>query len=378
VTSLSIEVGVMWLSLHRCKFLSTTFFQRCTLSNVTTIRPSTRPRLSEVAALAGVSEKTVSNVINNYPHVTERTRSKVESALTELNYRPNLSARSLASGRTGFIALAVPGLDNPYFAELAGHVIQAAAAQNWTVLIEQTGGSTATESQVVGGVMPYLVDGIVLHPEALSAAELTARMDSTPIVLIGEKSLDHVVDHVAADNVAAAHDLTSHLLSTGRRRIAVVGIERDTEFTTSALRFEGYSSALANAGIALDPDLAVVVDNFKRADGVDAVNQLMALPNPPDAIICFNDVIAVGALSRLNAMGIDVPGAIAVAGFDNLDETLYTAPPLTTIAWDTRRIAEEAIALLAARQGGEQRPQQEVSVGYDLVVRGSTATAARP
>ena len=324
--------------------------------------------------MAGVSQKTVSNVINNHPHVTVGTRTKVEAALTELNYRPNLSARSLASGRTGFIALALPGLDNPYFAELVGHVIQAAAAHNWTVLIEQTGGGADSETQVVGGSIPYLVDGIVLHPEALSSAQLASRLDNTPIVLIGEKSLDHVVDHVAADNVAAARELTNHLLASGRRRIAAIGIEEHTDFTTSALRFEGYRAALTEAGISVDPAYLGVVDGYKRADGVTAIDRLMALPEPPDAVICFNDVIAVGALSRLNALGVPVPGTVAVAGFDNIDETQYSFPPLTTIAWDTRTIAEQAVALLAERQGdGEQLPQREISVGFELLARGSTA-----
>lgn len=336
--------------------------------------PTVRPRLSEVAARAGVSEKTVSNVINNYPHITERTRLKVEEALRELNYRVNLSARSLAGGRTGFIALALPGLHNPYFAELAGHVIEAAAAQKWTVLIEQTGGSTDSEAQVVSGVMPYLVDGIVLHPESLNASDLAARSDTTPLVLIGEKTLDHVADHVWADNIAAARDLTRHLLASGRRRIAVIGIERDTAFSTSALRFEGYRSALEEAGIAPDRRYAIEVERFTRADGAQAAAALMGLDVPPDAIICFNDVIAIGVLSGLNTRGVDVPRDVAVAGFDDIDESLYSCPPLTTIAWDTRTIAEQAIALLAERQGtGDQPPLRDISVGYQLIARASTA-----
>src|SRR5690349_7063135 len=108
-----------------------------------------RPRLRDVAELAGVSEKTVSNVVNDYPYITEATRAKVQAAIAQLNYRVNPSARSLSSGRTGFIAFAVPGLDNPYFAELASHVIAAAAAERWTVLIEQTGGQNASESDMV-------------------------------------------------------------------------------------------------------------------------------------------------------------------------------------------------------------------------------------
>lgn len=331
---------------------------------------STRPRLSEVAARAGVSEKTVSNVINNYEHVSTATREKVERALTDLNYRVNLSARSLASGRTGFIALAVPGLDNPYFAELAGHVITAAAAHKWTVLIEQTGGQHDTESQVIGGIMP--VDGIVLHPESLTSSEL---LDSaTPVVLIGEKTLGHVADHVVADNVAAAYDLTRHLLDSGRRRIACIGLEEGSAFTTSALRFEGYEKALVEAGLSVDPTIVVSGEGYKRADGVKAINALLSLDERPDAIMCFNDVLAIGVLHGLTSSGIAVPNDIAVAGFDNIEETEYSAPPLTTIAWDTRTIAERAVDLLAQRQGGgEQPPLREISVGYELMVRGSTA-----
>ena len=332
---------------------------------------STRPRLSEVAARAGVSEKTVSNVINKYEHVSASTREKVELALTELNYRVNLSARSLASGRTGFITLAVPGLDNPYFAELAGHMITAAAAHKWTVLIEQTGGRHDTESQVIGGIMP--VDGIVLHPEALTSSEL---LDSaTPVVLIGEKTLDHVADHVVADNVAAAQDLTEHLLQTGRRRIACIGLEENSPFTTSALRFEGYQRALRAAGIEPDPALQIPSLSVKRADGLAAITQLLSLDERPDAVICFNDVLASGVLHGLSLAGVPVPSGIAVAGFDNIEETQYSAPPLTTIAWDTKTIAEQAVGLLAERQGaGEHPPLREISVGYQLIVRGSTAS----
>ncbi len=337
-----------------------------------------RPRLSEVAARAGVSEKTVSNVINNYPHVTARTREKVEQALAELNYRVNLSARSLASGRTGFIALAVPGLSNPYFATLAGHVIQAAASQQWTVLIEQTDGDRNPESEVVGGSTSYLVDGIVLHPESLTSADLAARADSTPLVLLGEKPLNHVADRVVADNIAAAAELTRHLLDGGRTRIATIGLEPDSELMASALRSEGVRTALAAAGRTLDPELTITVEEYQRADGAAAMAALLALPTPPDAVICFNDILAMGALSQLNRARVAVPDQIAIAGFDDIEEAPFASPSLTTIKWDTKRIAQEAVRLLAERHGSsEALPQREIVVGYELVVRESTSPAVR-
>jgi LacI family transcriptional regulator, repressor for deo operon, udp, cdd, tsx, nupC, and nupG len=334
---------------------------------------ASRPRLSEVAARAGVSMKTVSNVLNAYPHVSERTRQKVETALAELDYRVNLSARSLASGRTGFLALAVPGLRNPYFADLAGHVIQAAAAHRWTVLIEQTGGEPESESAVVGWARPYLVDGILLHPEAITRAQVLGRRDSTPLVLLGERSLDQAADHVAADNVAAAREVTEHLLRTGRRRIAVVGIAPESSLITSSLRFEGYTSALAAASLEVVPEYVVRPEGYDRADGAAAAAHLLGLPERPDAILCFNDVLAVGVLSHLTLAGVRVPREIAIAGFDGIAETAFTSPPLTTIAWDTRAIAEQAVALLADRQGDTEPEPRDISVGFELLVRGSSA-----
>jgi LacI family repressor for deo operon, udp, cdd, tsx, nupC, and nupG len=340
-----------------------------------------RPRLRDVAQLAGVSEKTVSNVVNGYPYITESTRSKVEAALSELNYRVNLSARSMASGRTGFIAFAVPGLDNPYFAELAGHVFRAAADQRWTVLIEQTGGQRATESDVVNS-MQYLVDGMVLHPESLSPDELARHAADTPIVLIGEEDpgptghaapAPKVTDSIVGDSVQAARELTEHLLSTGRRRIAVLGLGNDSDLSTSRYRFEGYEQALRAAGLPVLDELVLPLDHLNRKDGAAATPAVLALADPPDAVICFNDVVAIGLLGGLHAAGIRVPEQIAVAGFDDIDEAGFSVPPLTTIAWDKRTIAETAIRVLAERQAGDTSPPREIAVPYVLQVRGSTA-----
>lgn len=331
-----------------------------------------RPRLVDVAARAGVSQKTVSNVLNDHPHVTVATRLKVEAALTELDYRVNLSARSLASGRTGFIAVALPSLANPYFAQLSGQIIRAAAAHRWTVLIEETGGSEDSESQIVGGAIPYLVDGIIMHPESAGRTAAFGSTERTPLVLIGEKIHDDTADHVAGDAVLAAYDLTRHLLERGRTRIALIGIDGDTDFTTSALRFDGYSRAIAEAGLPLDSALIVPVDDFNRADGALAAERLLAIEPRPDAALCFNDLLAVGLLSTLHRRGVAVPAELAVAGFDDIDEAAFTSPALTTVAWNARALAEQAVELLASRQQDRQRPGRRVTVDYQLVVRDSS------
>lgn len=330
---------------------------------------STRPRLVDVAARAGVSEKTVSNFVNGYPHMSSLTRQKVEAAISELGYRPNLSARSMGRGRTGFIAFAVPGLGNPYFAELAGRVIANAAEHHWTVLIEETGGRKVSEDALVD-TMPYLVDGIILHPESLTAVDIASRGKDTPIVLIGERDLDLVADHVVADNVAAAEEITRHLLDTGRSRIATVGIRPDSDLMTSQLRFEGYRRALASVGKTVDDPLCLPAEALGRAAGAAAARDIAALA--PDAVLCFNAVVAAGLLSGLHALGVQVPGDIAVAAFDDIEEAEFTVPPLTTVAWNVDGIAQAAVRLLAERHVAPDARTREVSVGYDVRVRTST------
>src|SRR6185312_8720233 len=184
---------------------------------------SSRARLKDVAARAGVSVKTVSNVVNGYEHVTPGTRKKVEEALGELGYVPNLAARGLRNGRSGGLALALPELHAPYFAEIAHHVVRAAAERGWTVLVDETEGRLDRERQVAAGIRAHLIDGLILSPLALTAADLDRRAEGVPMVLLGERVRHDVADRVAVDNVRAARDATAHLLDLGRRRIAAIG-----------------------------------------------------------------------------------------------------------------------------------------------------------
>lgn len=183
--------------------------------------------LRDVAARAGVSVKTVSNVVNGYLHVSAATRDRVQRALDELNYRPNLSARNLRNRRSGIVALALPELDLPYFSELTRCVIKAAESQSWTVLIDQTDGLPERESVVLQGIRDQLIDGLIFSPLAASREEITARRDDTPMVLLGELVAEGSADHVVIDNVAAARQATEHLIGLGRRRIAAIGDQRD-------------------------------------------------------------------------------------------------------------------------------------------------------
>ncbi|GIF76107.1 LacI family DNA-binding transcriptional regulator [Asanoa siamensis] len=331
-----------------------------------------RNRLKDVAERAGVSVKTVSNVVNGYAHVRPETRARVEEALAELNYRPNLSARSLRSGRTGVIALAVPELDIPYFAELARHVVDAAATHDWTVLIDQTGGVPERERVVADGVRGQLIDGLIFSPLALTGAELARRADPRPMVLLGERDDHGPLDHVAVDNVAAAREITTHLIASGRRRIAAIGAQRATSGASASMRLTGYKQALAAEGIRFDPRRVASAANWHRADGATAMARLLESGVRPDAVFCFNDTLALGAMRALHEHGLRVPDDVAVAGFDDIEDGRFSVPTLTTVVPDKAEIARLAVELLAKRLAtGSDGAPAELTAGYRVDLRES-------
>lgn len=329
------------------------------------------PGLKDVAARAGVSIKTVSNVVNGYVHVAPDTRARVQDAIDALGYKPNVAARQLRSGRSGVIALALPELQSPYFAEVAGLIVQAAELRSWTVLIDQTDGQADRERNLVAGLRRHAIDGLIFSPLALAGEELAGGGD-TPMVLLGERIWHGPADHVAIDNTAAAADATRHLAGLGRRRIAAIGAQDRPSAATAHQRLAGYHQALAEAGLPAEPMLVAEVDSFHRADGAAAMTRLLDLPEPPDAVFAFNDLLALGAIRALLTRGLRVPQDVAVAGFDDIEDGRFSTPTLTTIAPDTAMIARLAVDLLAERLEEAPEPPREVRVGHRLIIREST------
>ncbi|WP_122817609.1 LacI family DNA-binding transcriptional regulator [Nocardioides pantholopis] len=336
-----------------------------------------RVRLRDVAARAGVSVKTVSNVVNGYQHVSPATRAKVQAVLDETGYRPNLSARNLRVGRTGLIALALPELDNPYFAELAGFVVQAAAERGWTVLVDQTEGEREREQAVASGFPHHLIDGLILSPLALDARDLDERGPAAiPLVLLGERLTTGSADHVAIDNVAAARVATEHLIAQGRTRIAALGHQPEDGARSGVahLRRRGWAEALRHAGLPVDDRHLGEVSSFGREQGASAMAALLDRGTRPDGVLCFNDTLALGALRVLADRGIRVPHDVAVVGIDDVAEGRWSVPRLTSVAPDKEGIARSAVRMLAERlePGGSELPPRDVRAGFELRVRESS------
>jgi DNA-binding LacI/PurR family transcriptional regulator len=330
-------------------------------------------RLKDVAARAGVSVRTVSNVVSGSAPVAAETRRRVQDAIDELGYRPNLAARSLRAGRTGIIGLAIPELHSPYFGELASLVVDAAQRRSWTVVIDQTRGDAEAERRLLTPGGGRVVDGLLISPWALDPAELTATEPAVPLVLLGERGPHGTADRVAVDNIAAAEEATDHLIGLGRRRIAAIGTQPHLHNGTARLRAEGYRRALDRAGIPRDHDSERSVAALHRADGARAMTGLLEGPATPDAVFAFNDELALGALHTAHQRGLRVPEDIAIVGFDDIEDGRYSNPPLTTISPAKQQIAERSLQCLADRiySPGNTVPPQELIVPYRLVVRGT-------
>ncbi|MET7570682.1 LacI family DNA-binding transcriptional regulator [Streptomyces sp. NPDC005492] len=327
--------------------------------------------LRDVAERAGVSMRTVSNVVRGTGRFSEDTRGRVLHAVEELGYRPNTAARRLRTGRSGVLLLAVPELSMPYFAELAGHLLREAAAHGCTLLVEATGGHPEAELEIALGRTDPLVDGVILSP--LTLDDRAAARAEVPLVLLGERLHDLPCPHVTIDNTGAAREATAHLLARGRRRIAVIGRQTVPYAATSATRLAGYREALAEAGVPYDETLAPAVDAYHRADGATAMRTLLDLAEPPDAVFCFADAMAEGALHSVRERGLSVPGDVAVVGFDDVEAARYTAPPLTTVVPDKGELARLAVKALLERIDGVEDEEATVLVaGHRLVVRESS------
>ncbi|WP_433393169.1 LacI family DNA-binding transcriptional regulator [Micromonospora sp. KLBMP9576] len=335
--------------------------------------------LKDIAERAGVSLATVSNVVNGYRPVGEHTRRRVQRAIDELGYTPNLSARHLRRGRTGLIALAVPELTNPYFAELAEIAIREATSLGYTLVMENTAADRDAELMLLNGAQRHIIDGLILSPVRVGRDEVLGRGSDTPLVLIGEGVHDAPHDHIAIDNVAASHLAVRHLVAAGRRRISFIGARLDDDRQAAHLRVRGYREALAEAGLPWRAELVAVTAQFGRSDGVRAMRHLLALDEPPDAVLGYNDLIAIGALRAAVRAGRDVPGDVAVVGIDDIEEGRYSSPTLTTIAPAKEEIAGLAVRRLVARiEGRAVAGALTVQTPFRLVVRESTTGTAHP
>jgi LacI family transcriptional regulator len=317
-----------------------------------------------------VSKTTVSHVLSGNRPVSTETRSRVETAISELGYRPDGIARSLRTRRTHVVALIIPDITNPFYPILSRGLEQALASAGYRTFICSSDGDTERELDFLAEVCDRRVDGIVLDSFHVSVDDVLAVTRSdVPVVWIGGSPRAHPgVDCVRSDDEHGAFEATMHLVDQGHRDIAMV----DGPQGSGTARRNGYLRALAAAGIKPQAEHRVRSD-WTRAGGAVAFAELWATDRRPTAVFCSNDRTAIGVIDAAHDRGLRPPDDLAVVGFDDIEEAAMTTPPLTTVRNPAFETGEAAGRLLGERMsGGYGGPARDVQLPASLVVRASS------
>lgn len=321
-------------------------------------RPPLRPvTMRAVAHDAGVSVATVSRVLNDARYVDPGTRDRVRDSITRLGYRPNRAAQSLTTGRSAVIGVIVADIQVPFFTTLARGIQNRASSAGWLTLVANSDEDADQEDELIRASVERGVDGLIISPAAGPSVALREVAPRLPVVLVDRAVEGLSVDTVLSNNRGAAHGATSHLLALGHRRIAYATETPDK--TSNIERLEGYRSALGEAGV--DPDDGLVWVTDYHTNGAERELRRRLATRRASALICAEGSIALGAIRAVRSLGLRVPDDLSLIGFDQMDWSSATEPPLTVVEQRANRIGSVAADLLIRRLG-----------------RGDAATSAAP
>jgi LacI family transcriptional regulator len=334
-------------------------------------RGSNTITLDHVARAAGVSPATVSRVLNEPARVRQDLCIRVRAAVERLGYVPHGAARALASRRSNTVGAIIPTLDNAIFAKGIGALQRHLNGDGFVLLLASTEYEPERELAELDALIERGVDGIMLVGADHSAA-LYRRLAAKNMPYVNTWTYDPESQHpcVGFDNRGAAARIASHLIDLGHRRFAMIaGIARHND--RAAERIDGVRAVLASRGISLAPD-RIIERPYEIGEGRLTLRSLMRLPEPPTAIICGNDVLAIGALLECLASGISVPDQVSITGFDDLELASHMVPPLTTVRVPSAAMGQQAAMYLIDRiRSRPVRPCLELDV--ELILRGTTA-----
>eukprot|EP01037_Dinobryon_pediforme_P002045 gene2045-2083_t len=319
-----------------------------------------RPRMKDIADLAGVSVATVSRALSGSPLVVEETRLAVETIVRQTGYTINHAGRGLRLQASRQILVLLPTISNPFFAEIVQGVDAQAQKSGYGILVGSTEGSQPREEALARQMLSGAVEGMVILtgrvPAILAGTDHVGRL-----VMVSEEGPDDSIDTIGIDNVAASRDATSYLLSLGHRAIGHIAGPKGNILTRQ--RLAGYHQALHEAAVTPDANLMAHGD-FSVASGSRAMASLLD-KGRPTAVFCANDDMALGAMAEARARGLTVPADLSVVGFDDLPYAAFFDPALTTVTQPRRRFGELAAeALIKGRQGRR-------TLDYTLQIRAS-------
>lgn len=326
--------------------------------------------IKDVAKIAGVSTTTVSHVMNKTRFVAEKTTEKVFAAVEKLNYAPSAVARSLKCNTTRTIGMLVTTSTNPFFAQVVHGVENYCYKEGYTLILCNTEGHFSKQRDYLRMLSEKRVDGLLvicsdLNQELLDLLDKNKEM---PMVVM-DWGRQHVDTDCIQDNAKlGGYIATKHFIDNGHKKIGCLCGPLDK--MTCQNRLAGFRHALNEANLKENPDWIVEAD-FECDSAVKATNKILQQKDRPTALFCFNDTMALAAISTIRQAGLSVPEDISIIGYDNIDLAAFFSPPLTTIHQPKKRLGKTAVKILMARLANKQSKQQIFEIQPELVVRHS-------
>lgn len=330
--------------------------------------------MRDVGTAAGVSTATVSRVLNRSGVVAPELSQRVQQAISDLGYRPNLVARGLRNQTTSVLALVFADIENPFFASVCRGVEDIARRFGYSVLVCNADEDEEKEAEYVNVLTSQSVAGVIIAP-ASDHTNVQPLLDRNVAIVALDRRLPYLSDSVHSDSRAGARSATRHLLDAGARRVGCITGPRGV--TTAEERLAGYREALVAARIAPEAELEGF-GNYREDGGYRATRTMLELPDPPDALFVANNGMLVGALRACVEAGLRIPDDVSLVGFDDLPWADFVQPPITTVRQPTYEIGSAAARLLVERIGGLASPPREIVFQPELVIRGSSIKAFRP
>ncbi|MCU1403765.1 MAG: putative transcriptional regulator, LacI family [Glaciihabitans sp.] len=322
--------------------------------------------MQDVALRAGVSAKTVSRVFNDDPHVTEETRQRVTDAIKELNYVPNMLARTFREGKASVVGIAVPDIGDPFFAAVIRAIDREAQAHDMAIAVTGLGDDPHRERGIVEALLRRQISGLIIAPNSSDQGYLERWTSNLPVIFIDREPSNITADSFVEDDLGAAHTATTHLFELGHRRIAFIGDRGN--IVTSELRLKGYRMALSEVGLDHNEDLIALGPS---EDAERIVAGLLALPSPPTAIFSSNARTSLGVFPALQALGRT---DVALVSFGDFPMASALQPSVTVLDQDAERLGRVAIERLLARlRDPDASLQQRTVLPVELIVRASSA-----
>jgi LacI family transcriptional regulator len=339
--------------------------------------PKSRATIADVASEAGVNPSTVSRILNGSGGVAMRpeTRERVVAAAERLGYRPSVFARGLRTRQTLTIGMLVPDITNPFFSSIIKGAEDEARIRGYNVILCNSEDDPGREATCLDSFYAYQTDGLLVASSHMADETIrTLRETGYPFVLLNRATRNAEDLAVVVDNHGASVGAVAYLASLGHRRVGHIAGPGNT--TTGVARLEGYRAAVAEHGLADEPELIVEADAFSVEAGHRALAIMLAGPARPTAVFAANDLIAIGMIQRLRESGASIPRDLSIVGFNDIPLAGLLEPALTTVRVPQLEMGVAGVRLLIDRLEGRPIDQVRVTLPTELVIRSSAAAPA--